>query len=530
MRPMPVGIALVVLVGLAVAGEAKLPPIEKVEVGENREFRVNGEPFFPLMAWLQDAKNFPLVRETGMNTVAGYWPKSSGTKDVTEYLALVERAGFYGVMPFEPRLKGRPSLLAYIHDDEPDLPRRVSDADVVPAKHLRLNSRTPLWKLLDGDLTSWSVLDPMKDASLTIKLKKPVTVGSLAVAVTMSAGLALPREVAFEADGTEILRVTLEAKKGRQKFPLPKPATFSALTLKVLSVTPGKNEWGSLGEIEGFDTAGRNVLLSPPRTVPRATPAETLERYREMKAADPTRPVFMTVTGYFHPQFKKWGDELKTLYPAYVEATDVIGYDIYPIYGWNKPEWIHLVHEATDLLATMAGPRPVYAWIETSKGGPFTGTLERQKEVTPTHIRAEVWMAICRGATAIGYFTHIWKPSYHQFGVPPANREALRAINDQITRLAPILLSAPSKRAISIALPAGAKVDFIVRETADALYLFAVHYDPVPRPVTVTFRVDGLAAGSSVTVLDESRALRSAAGALTDTFAPLAVHLYKLPR
>ena len=521
---------LLVLVGLAVAGETKLPPIETAEVGADREFRVNGKPFFPIMVWLQDAKNFPAVRETGMNAVAGYWPKSSGTKDVAEYLTLVEQAGFYGVMPFEPRLKGRPSLLAYIHDDEPDLPRRVSDADVVPGKGLKINTRTPLWKLLDGSLTSWSVLDPMKDASLTIKLKKPVTVESLAVAVTVSSGLALPKEVAFEAGGAEILRITLAAKKGRQKFPLAKPATFSSLTLKVLSITPGKNEWGSLGEIEGFDEAGKNVLLSLPRAVPRAMPAETLKRYREMKAADPTRPVCMTVTGYFHPQFKKWGDELKALYPAYVEATDVIGYDIYPIYGWNKPEWIHLVHEATDLLVKMAGPRPVYAWIETCKGGQWTGPLERQKEVTPVHIRAEVWMAICRGATAIGYFTHVWKPSYHQFGVPPANREALRAINGQITRLAPILLSAPSKRAISIASPAGAKVDFIARETADALYLFAVHYDPVPKPVTVAFRIDGLAVGSSITVLDESRTLRSVAGAFTDTFDPLAVHLYKLPR
>ena len=37
-------------------------------------------------------------------------------------------------------------------------------------------------------------------------------------------------------------------------------------------------------------------------------------------------------------------------------------------------------------------------------------------------------MAICQGATAIGYFTHVWKPSYHQFGVPEENRKALRRI------------------------------------------------------------------------------------------------------
>jgi hypothetical protein len=75
-------------------------------------------------------------------------------------------------------------LLGCIHDDEPDLTQQVSDAEVEPAKHLKINRSTPLWKLLDGDLTSWSVLDPLEGASLTIKLKKPVTVESLAVSAT----------------------------------------------------------------------------------------------------------------------------------------------------------------------------------------------------------------------------------------------------------------------------------------------------------------------------------------------------------
>ena len=37
-------------------------------------------------------------------------------------------------------------------------------------------------------------------------------------------------------------------------------------------------------------------------------------------------------------------------------------------------------------------------------------------------------MSITGGATAIGYFTHVWKPSYSQFGVPEENRKALRQI------------------------------------------------------------------------------------------------------
>jgi hypothetical protein len=518
------------LLAPAVAAERKLPPIEKVEVGPGRAFLVNGKPFFPLMAWLQDATNFPLVNACAMNAVAGYWPKSSGTRDVAEYLPLVERAGLYGVMPFEPKLKGHPALLGYIQDDEPDLTHKVNDAQVIPAKQLKINPQTPLWKILDGDRTSWSVLDPLQDAVITIKLKAPVTVESIAVWPTISKGLAVAKEVVFAGDGVELLKATVENRKGEQKFPLPKPATFRELTLRVVSVHPGEQEWGSIGEIEGLDKEGKNVLLSPPRTVPRATPAETLERYTAIKAADPSRPVFMTLTGDFHPFFKQIPEELRRAYPDYVKATDVIGYDIYPIYGWNKPEWIHLVQEATGLLVKMAGDKPVYAWIETSKGGQWTGSLENQKEVTPTHIRAEVWMSICRGATAIGYFTHVWKLSYHQFGVPEANRDALRQINEQITCLTPAILGRTPKRAASIAAEDGVKLDLLAKDGPDGLYLFAVNYDERLKEAKATLKVEGLAAESEVTVVDENRTLKADAGSFADAFAPLAVHIYRLAK
>jgi len=521
------------LVALLCAGAliAAPLPIETVETKPNRAFCVNGKPFFPLMAWLQDADKFPLVTECGMNATAGYWPKSSGTKDVTEYLSLVRKAGLYGVMPFDARLKGHPALLGYIHDDEPDLPHQVSDAEVVPGPGLAINRSTPLWKIVDGVWHSWSVLDPLQGARVTIKLKKPVTVTRLAVYVTTSKGLAVAKDVTFEGDGAEILRATLEAKKGQQAFDLPKPAAFQALTMTVRSTYPGENVWGSIGEIEGCDAAGTNVLLAPPRYEPRAWPEETFEKYRKMKEADPSRPVFMTLTGYFHPHFKgKFTDEQRgKLYPAYIAATDVVGYDIYPIYGWNKPEWIHLVSEATGILVGMAGARPVYAWIETSKGGQYTGSLDRQKDVTPTHIRAEVWMAICRGATAIGYFTHVWKPAYHQFGVPEENRRALREINDQITRLSPAILSAPTKR--KTALPeSDVKVDALVREHGGDVYVFAVNYDERLKETSATFGIEGLPDGAAVEVIDEGRTLKVQGGRFSDTFDPLAVHIYRMKR
>jgi hypothetical protein len=503
-----------------------LTAIEQVEITSGRGFQVNGKPLFPIMAWLQDAENFPAVKACGMNTTAGYYPRSSGTENVAEYLTLVQQAGLYGIMPYDEQLKDRQNLLGYIHGDEPDLPRQVSDAEVVPAPNLRINRSTPLWKIVDGVWHSWSVLDPMEGASITIRLKRPVTVDRLAVWVTASPGLAVAKDVTFAGEGREILKATLESKKGEQKFRLARPATFQNLTMTVRSAHPGEHVWGSIGEIAGYDAQGTNVLESPPRNEPRTLPEVTLKQYRAIKAADPSRPVFMTLTGNFHPHFKKWTKARRSaLYPAYIQATDVIGYDIYPIYGWNKPEWLYLGHEATKLLVNMAGDRPVYAWIETSKGGQWTGPLERQKDVTPAHIRAEVWMSICRGATAIGYFTHIWKPSYKQFGVPDENRVALREINEQITRLTPAILGSRPKPEVTIDSAPSVKLDIMAKRFDGHLYLFAVNFDE--RPAEPTIRVPGLPAGKSIVVVDENRTLHSVEGSFRDSFKPLAVHIYR---
>ncbi len=296
--------------------------------------------------------------------------------------------------------------------------------------------------------------------------------------------------------------------------------------MTVRSVHPGDAVWGSIGEVEAFDAEGKNALLSPPRYEPRAKPPATMDEYNAIKEADPSRPVFMTLTGNFHPHFGKWIDEQRNrLYPEYIKAADVIGYDIYPIYGWNKPEWIHLVQEATGMLVDHAGKRPVYAWIETSKGGQWTGALDRQKDVTPTHIRAEVWMAICRGATAIGYFTHIWKPSYKQFGVPDANRKALRQINEQITRLAPAILGEQPKQSVTVRADGDVKVDAMARQHDGRLYVFAVNYDERLQKANTTITVPGVKSGTEVVVIDESRVVRSEAGGFTDSFEPLAVHI-----
>jgi len=522
-------VCLVVCLGLPLAaavGRAAGPleAIRSVEIGSHRELRVNGRPFFPLMSWLQEPQRYPKLRALNVNTFCGN--HGVGAADM---LAAAKAAGAYAVPHFDPAAKGHENLLAWIHGDEPDLPRTVSDAKVTPGKGLRLNNSTPLYRIVDGVTHSWSVLDPLAGAEVTVELPRPVTVKALGVWLTVSKGLSVAKEAAVLADGTEVLRVRLAAKRGRQRFDLPTPATFRKLTFRVLAVEKGTNAWGSIGEIEGFDAAGKNVLLSPPYSVPRTTPEKLAEQFAAIKRADATCPVFVTFTAYFMDEFKKFGDaERKRLYPAYVRSCDVCGFDVYPIYGWNKPEWIDYVAKGTGRLCEIAGPtRPVYAWIETCKGTKWV-RYDQQTDVLPRHTRAEVWMAIVRGATAIGYFTHAWQPKFSEFNCTDEMQAELKRLNGQITRLAPAILAPPAKATIRMDL--GERVACHSKATSHdgAVYVFAQSL-ALDGPVRkARFAVGGLKAGTTIEVVDEKRAIVAADGAFADGFAPLQEHIYRI--
>jgi hypothetical protein len=531
MSKLPVSTAALVLAGLSVlpaVAAAPLPPIQQVEIGKNAEFRVNGQPFLPLMLWLQSEARIPDGLAIGANTFTG----NGGNLGNKEYLKALADSGLYGIVGFDPQVVGHDHLLGWIHGDEPDLSRQVSDAQVLPGAGLRVNSSTPLFRIVDGVPHSWTVLDPLQDAEVTVKLAKPVTVKSLGVWLTVSAGLAVAKDVSFTAEGQEILNATLKNEKGEQRFDLDKPATFSSLTFRVRSTHPGGQVWGSLSELSGYDEAGNNVLLSPPRWVPRSTPEEVSAEYRRIKQADPTRPVLVTFTAHFMKEFTDKYDQATKdrLYPEFMNSCDVAGYDIYPIFGWNKPEWLYRVADGVSELRALAGPkRPVYAWIETNKGSRWV-SADKQLDVTPRDTRAEVWMALIRGATAIGYFTHRWVPDYKQFAPEGEMVAALKRLNDQLTRLATALLADPASTRVEMALTDNLPCHFKATSHDGALWIFAQNTDMQKRTGTATFRVEGLQAGAKVEVVDEGRSLTTGDGAFADQFEGLAEHVYRLAR
>lgn len=542
-------LGVTILVGAApVEGQVDLEPVKTVEIGKCAELRVNGKPFFPLMLWLQVPRDFARQKQLGFNVMAGY-AGEEGKLDA--YAATVWKAGMYFIPslpkqigPDARKIAGSLGVLGWIQGDEPDMPKVVSDAEVTPGPMLRVNPRTPFYRIVDGDVGSWTAIEPVVGSQFTIKPKAPVTVYSLAIWQTISAGLCAAKDVVFLADGKEILKATLENKRGAQKFELQQPAAFSELTVKILSEYEGKSGFGSLGEVEAFDKEGRNVLLSKPRTVPRSTPEELLQAYQAAKQLDPQRPVLMTFTAMFMKESKgKYDLAVKdALYPAMVKHCDVVGFDVYPIYGSGMPGRLHEVAEGVTQLRAIAGAgKPVYAWIETNKGSRWM-TFSKQLDVKPEHTRCEVWMAVIRGARGIAYFTHRWQPDYKQFAPTDEMQQELKRLNAQLTRLAPAILAPAAKVKVGMTLDGGLKCHLMATQHEGALYVFAQNLDlgpgaeklkqfqPIsPRSGKAIFSVAGLAPGAKVEVLDEQRTLTAEEGRFADEFPPLGEHVYRIP-
>jgi hypothetical protein len=276
---------------------------------------------------------------------------------------------------------------------------------------------------------------------------------------------------------------------------------------------------------------------------PRQSPEKVAEKSAVIKAATPEMLLFMTFTGHFYEKQSKFSQEMReTIYPAFVSTTDVVGFDIYPIYGSGYASRLDWVGEATAKLVDLAPGKPVYAWIETSKGSKWM-TYEKQPDVLPIHTRNEVWQAIIHGATAIGYFTHAWQPVFIEFAPTVEMQKELLRLNAQISRLGLAILAAPSKTKISMSLANGLNCRFKATDYNSDLYIFALNmdlgegaktakqFDPIfPRGGKATFTVEGLKSGTKIEVVDENRFIKAENGKFTDDFTPLAEHIYRIKR
>jgi len=260
-------------------------------------------------------------------------------------------------------------------------------------------------------------------------------------------------------------------------------------------------------------------------------PGEVLDEYARIKEADPDHLTFLTLTAGFYSEMSipDWMGGSRDRYDDYCSATDMVGFDIYPVYGWCRTDWLYMVPDAQiELISLYAGANPTYQWIECVRTSSQWCELdERGEDDGPyaSEVRNEVWAAIVNGAKAIGYFTHSWEcPAYTQFCLSAEQEEELVRTNTRITGLTDQILAPAYGGAVSLDAPDGGRLDMMAREHGGLVYVFAVNMERSAQ--RASFTVEGMVPNSQVEVFDEDRTLTAAGTTFEDDFDELGVHIY----
>jgi hypothetical protein len=264
---------------------------------------------------------------------------------------------------------------------------------------------------------------------------------------------------------------------------------------------------------------------------PCIDPATIVSEYDAQVAADPSRPMFLNLgQGVAYVDYPGRGSTCAgqtSMYPRYAAGADLLSFDIYPVNNTDATTGGNLWYVATgvDNLRGWAGyQKPVWNWIET------TGIDDPAHTPTPAQIKTEVWMSLVHGSMGIGYFAHIFSPSFIEAGLlsVSANAAAVGAIDAEIAMLAPVLNTRSLANGATVfSSNAAVPVDIMVKRFAGNLYVFAVAMRP--GATTATFTLRNMATATA-TVIGESRSISVEAGGFSDTFANYDVHLYEISR
>jgi hypothetical protein len=140
-------------------------------------------------------------------------------------------------------------------------------------------------------------------------------------------------------------------------------------------------------------------------------------------------------------------------------------------------------------------------------------------------MRFEVWDAVIHGATAIHYFTIAFDPFTWSKLTPEIEQEMTRT-NGQITELASVILRAPPAVNVTSSELGGQAHNMMLRKRGASYFLFADNADMADRSASITFTFPQTI--RSVSVYGEGRAITPNGNRFTDSFAPLAVHIYEV--
>lgn len=255
---------------------------------------------------------------------------------------------------------------------------------------------------------------------------------------------------------------------------------------------------------------------------------EIVRRYEAMRAADPTRPVYLNLgQGAAFNEYIGRGSECgghAEHYAEYARGADIVSFDIYPVnseYEEVRGNLEYVAMGIDHLLEAVDHAKPVWNWLETTR---ISATGQRP---TPAQVESEVWMSIIHGARGIGYFAHEFDPFDETGLLDDAEiAAAVTEIDARITELAPVLNEPSVANGVTVdSSDPDVPVDTMLKRSGADTYLFAVAMRDGETVATFTLR--DMPGARTVTVLGEDRELAAADGVFEDSFAGgYAVHRY----
>jgi len=225
------------------------------------------------------------------------------------------------------------------------------------------------------------------------------------------------------------------------------------------------------------------------------------------KADDPSRPTYIQVTTSVIDGDKNYHYSLAQKQAICTDA-DIFSFDVYPVVLRGDPDYSTYdnVQEARKYCEGKVPVMPIIEQDQMNGNGVFP---------TPAQTTAEVWDAIIAGARGVQYFDQYWS-----IGSGRPMDAAVTATDAEVESLAPVLNSDTADGFVT----ASGNVNLLAKYYDGNFYVLAIPHAGGSQSVTFT-----VAAGSSVTVLNEDRSIPVVNGTFSDSFANQdTVHIYQV--
>jgi hypothetical protein len=218
---------------------------------------------------------------------------------------------------------------------------------------------------------------------------------------------------------------------------------------------------------------------------------------------------FLTLTNHFYSLATPL-PQGKGMYPTLMSIPDVVGFDLYPLQVWCRPAFGDVM-DAQRELGTSSGGKPTFQWIEAA---PMEQKCAENKQLdpTPATVRAEAWLAVAGGASALGYFPNHWSTTIGE-EIARTNRE-IKSLSQAL--LTPVGATTSDASAVRVS----------TRTLNGGTYVIAVNTSSAS--VQAKISVAGIS-GRSPVVVGGGQVIGADDTGFSDNFGPLAARVYIIP-